>query len=364
MSWMGSHGVGLGAGSAPAGLRRRAARWAAGGVAIAAALGGAMMAAPAAMAAPAIPVPCSTTALRNAIFFAPANSILVLHSGCVYLIGSSLPVVHRNLTIIGSNDTFRATGAGYTMLINAGPNLQITNLTFTNGRNTGLFSAGAILNTAGGALSLSGDSFVRNTGRAGGAIFNTIGASLAVTGSSFTGNAAAGTGGTGGAIANGAGSTTTVIGTVFTGNFASDDGGAIDSTLGTLNVTKSTFLGNQADGDGGAVANFGAVATLSSDGFTRNLAKRDGGGIATASTTNLSGDTFSLNRAGRFGGGLIVGLGTTTLNTTEIFANVATGPGPLPGGGIFRAPLATVSFVNNVIVKLNVPNNCTGLFCP
>lgn len=364
-------------------------------MAVAAALGGGMMAAPAASAAPVIPVPCSTLALRNAIFFSPSNSILVLRAGCVYFIGSALPTVNRNLTIVGSNDTFRATGSGYTMLRNNAPNLQISHLTIRNGRNTGFLDAGAILNTATSALTLSNVTFLDNEGRDGGAIFNTLGASLTITNSTFIDNEATGLGSDGGAIANGPGSTTTVSGTTFTDNeagsrggsggaiaslggtvnvqaptnrftrnFARDDGGAIASLLGTLNVSRATFTGNQADNDGGAVANFGAVATLDQDGFTGNVADTDGGAVATGTTTNLTSDTFSLNRAHRFGGALIVGSGTTTLNTVDIFANRATGPGPFPGGGIFRVPGARVTFVRNVIVRLNIPNNCTNLFCP
>ena len=65
MSWMGSHGVGLGAGSAPAGLRRKAARWAAGGAAVAATAAAGLAAAPSAMAVATIPVPCSVTALQH-----------------------------------------------------------------------------------------------------------------------------------------------------------------------------------------------------------------------------------------------------------------------------------------------------------
>jgi hypothetical protein len=396
MSWMGSHSVGLGADSAPRGLRRRATRWTAGGVAVAATLGGGvMMAAPAAMAAPTIPVPCSTTALRNAIFFSPSDSILVLRSGCVYFIGSALPSVTRDLTIVGSNDTFRATGSGYTMLHNDA-DLQISHLTLVDGDNTGPGDAGAILNHNDGDLTLSNVTFFDNEGRDGGAILNTTGGDLIISSSTFTDNEATGSGGSGGAIANLPGSTATISSTTFTDNeavgtgvfggdggaidslggsvtlkapanrftdnFARDDGGAITSLLGSLSVTGATFTINEAEEDGGAVANFGAVATLNQDGFTRNLAEHDGGGVATGSSTNLGSDTFSLNHADHRGGGLFTGGGTTTLDTTDIFANSASGPFP-PGGGIYRAS-GTVAFGNNVIVRLNVPNNCSHVFCP
>ncbi len=108
MSWMGSHGVGLGAGSAPAGLRRRVARWTAGGVAIAAARAAGMMAAPAASAVATIPVPCSMTALTPRSRWLRSNSILVLVSRLRLPPRPALPTITRNLTIIGSNDTITA----------------------------------------------------------------------------------------------------------------------------------------------------------------------------------------------------------------------------------------------------------------
>ncbi|HEX5287245.1 MAG TPA: hypothetical protein VFX25_00110 [Streptosporangiaceae bacterium] len=385
---MGSHGAGPGAGSAPAGLRAKAARWTAGGAVLAALLGGGMLAAPAALAAPSIPVPCSTTALRNALSFAPSGSILVLASGCLYSINSALPNVTSDRTIAGSNDTFRATAPGFTMLHNDAK-LQISRLTLTDGVNTGSGDAGALLNDAGAHLALANVTFRGNEGRTGGAILNK--GELTVASSTFTGNEATDVATGGGAIDNAAGAATTVTSTTFTeneavngfggavesvgggvtmqapastftGNFARFEGGALDSFLGTLTVTGATFTGNETDGDGGAVSNVGAAATLSHDGFTGNEAGQDGGAVATFSTTSLVSDTFSRNRADRRGGGLFVGGGTATLDTTDIFANTAEGPG-LAGGGIYRSG-GTVIFGNNVIVRVNAPNNCTNVTCP
>jgi hypothetical protein len=398
MSWMGSHGVGLGAGSAPAGLRRKTARWAAGGAAVAATVAAGMMAAPSALAVPVGPVPCSVAALNGEIAAAPSNTILVLTSGCVYRLTAPLPTITRNLTIVGSNDTITAFTGNYTILTNNGATVAISNLRITDANNNLIGGqAGAIFNTGSGSLSLTSVTLAHNTGRTGGAVLNNTGSSLTVASSTFIGNDSTGLGG--GAIANGVGATTTVSGTTFLGNdasgavvlgvkpavtdgnggaigslggtvtvngaastftdnFAGGDGGAIDAILGTLNVTKATFNENESDGDGGAVANFGAAATITQSGFTGNRASDNGGAVADASVLGLTSDTLSANRAGTDGGGLFVLSGNVTLNTTDIFGNRA----GTNGGGIDRAA-GTVSFLNNSFVELNFPNNC-NFFCP
>jgi hypothetical protein len=389
MSWMGSHGVGLGAGSAPAGLRRKAARWAAGGTAAAATVAAGMMAAPSAMAVATIPVPCSVAALNGAIALAPSNAILVLRSGCVYRLTAKLPTITRNLTIEGSNDTITAFTGSYTILTNNGAVVSLNRLRITDADHTsGL--AGAIFNTGGGALSLTSVTLADNEGPNGGAVYNDTSSSLTVASSTFADNeATAGGIGGGGAIANAAGNVT-VSGTTFVGNdaengaggaihslggtvtlqspasgftdnFADKDGGAIDAILGTLNVTKATFNGNVSDDDGGAVANFGAASTIAQSGFTGNRASDDGGAVADASVLDLTSDLLSANRAGHNGGGLFVAApGHVTLDTTDIIGNRAGNT----GGGIRRNTGASVSFLNTTLVLLNFPNNCSNLICP
>jgi predicted outer membrane repeat protein len=400
MSWMGSHGVGPGAGLAPRGLRRKTARWAAGGAAAAATVAAGLMAAPPAMAVATIPVPCSVTALRNAITFAPSNAILVLTSGCVYRLTSALPTITRNLTIEGSNDTITAFSGNYTILTNNGATVALDQLRITDAFHSGAGAlAGAIFNTGGGALSLTSVTLADNTGPSGGGVFNNTGASLTVASSNFIDNESTGLGG--GAIANGATATTTISGTTFLGNdasgdvvagvkpavidgnggaivnlggavtvqspastftdnFASSEGGAIASLLGTLNVTKATFNENEADGDGGAVANGGTTAAIAQSGFSGNFSDDDGGAIAASARLTLTSDTFSTNEAEDDGGALFITNGNTTLDTTKVFLNRAvTGT----GGGIRRTG-GTVSFLNNSQVILNRPNNCSGVFCP
>jgi predicted outer membrane repeat protein len=388
---MGSHGVGLGAGSAPAGLRRKTARWAAGGAAAAATVAAGMMAAPPAMAVATIPVPCSVAALNAAIALAPSNAILVLKSGCVYRLTAALPTITRNLTIDGSNDTITAFTGNYTILTNNGANVALSQLRITDAFHSGPGAlAGAIFNTGGGALSLTSVTLAGNTGPSGGGVFNNTGSSLTVASSTFIGNDATSALGGGGAIANLATATTTVSGTTFldneaengaggaigslggsvtvqspastfTGNFANTTGGAISSTLlGVLNVTKATFNDNEADGDGGAVANLGTAATIAQSGFSANFSDDDGGAIAASARLTLTSDTFTLNEAEDNGGALFVTGGNTTLDTTKVFLNRAvTGT----GGGIDRTG-GTVSFLNNSQVTLNRPNNCTGVICP
>jgi hypothetical protein len=397
MSWMGSHDVSLGAGSAPAGLRRSTARWAAGGAAAAATVAAGMMAAPSALAVATIPVPCSVAALKAAITFAPSNAILVLKSGCVYRLTAALPTITRNLTIAGSNDTITAFSGLYTILTNNGADVSISQARFTDAKSTK--GPGAIENENNGVLSLTSDTFLHNEGTIGGAIRNELGATLTAASCTFVDNESTGadvgvmpakpTGPGGGAIANGPIGTTTVSGSTFldndaedggggaigsfggtvtvrspastfTGNSADDDGGAIDAILGTLSVTKATFNDNESGDDGGAVANFGAAGTLAQSGFTRNHADDDGGAVADSTLLNLDSDTLSANHSDHNGGGLFVhNGGNVTLNTTDVFGNFA----GTKGGGI-RLVSGVVSFVNTNVVILNQPTNCSGLTCP
>jgi predicted outer membrane repeat protein len=390
MSWAGSHGAGLGAGSVLSGLRRKTARWAAGGAAAAVTVAAGLMAAPPAMAVATIPVPCSVAALNAAITAAPGNAILVLRSSCVYRLTAGLPIITRNLTIAGSNDTITAFTGHYTILRNNGANVALSQLRITNADNSLLGAeAGAILNENGGALSLTGVTVAGNTGPAGGGVLNNTGSSLTVASSTFADNRATELGG---AIANGPGATTTVSGTTFldnaalsaggggaiaslggtvtvqspastfTGNTAHANGGAIVAGATSLNVTDATFSHNEADGLGGAVFTSGFSATIAQSGFSGNFSDDAGGAIATSTRLSLNSDTLTTNQAEGFGGGMYVSGGATTLNTTKVFLNRAvTGT----GGGIARVGASTVSFLNNSQVTLNRPNNCSNIpICP
>jgi predicted outer membrane repeat protein len=382
MTWTRSHG----AGAAQAALARRAVRWGAGGVAVAAAVAAGLAGAPAAMASPAIPipVPCSVTALNLAITLSPANSILVLKPGCVYVTATPLSNVTKNLTISGSNDVIRFIGTG-TILHVLGVNLDVSQLTFTGGNGVGT-EPGAIHNLA-GTVTLTSTRFRDNTGGDGGAIENDNGGHLIIKSSTFAENHARDLGGAidqehasvtgidattffgnssdgnGGAIENDTNSNTlfspTTAGkSTFRDNTADGFGGAVRNFNGTVDVTNVDFAGNHATDDGGAVSNIGGTSNFTNSGFEGNSG-RNGGAIQTTKALNLVGDSISGNRATLRGGGLYVNGGSTTLSqNTLVFGNFA----GISGGGIFRNS-GTVTLTTGSSVTLNIPNNCTGVIC-
>ena len=201
------------------------------------------------------------------------------------------------------------------------------------------------------------------TGRNGGAICNNNGASLTVTSCTFIDNEA-----TGGrrrrrhrqrAVAPRPVSSTTFLDNEarqrrrrrdrqprrhrdlqrlgrasFTGNFASGDGGAIDATLGALNVTKATSPTTPPTTDGGAVDNVGA----------RRDHRAAAGSPATSPRTTAAPsppqEPEPDQRQDRGQPGRrrrrrhVRPAGNTTLNTTDVFGNRA----GAPGGGIRRLP--------------------------
>jgi parallel beta-helix repeat protein len=347
----------------------------------------------AASAAPAIsiPVPCSVSALNGAIALAPSGSILVLKPGCVYVTGTALHNITRDLTIVGSNDTIRFIGVGTILHITNSATVSISQLTFTGGDGVGT-EPGAIHNV-GGNLTLTSTTFRNNDGGYGGAIQNSNGASLLAVSSTFFNNEASGILG-GGAIANRNNSTTGTDGTSFVDNEGGNGGaiynvsgtvyspataskstfrdnsadgntlingygGAIYNADGQVHLTNADFTGNDANRDGGALRNVGGAATLTNVGLSGNFSATNGGAIATTKSLVLSGNSISGNRASNRGGGIYVNGGNTTLsNNTLVFGNFAGSS----GGGIYRNT-GSVSITTGSSVTLNFPNNCTGLFC-
>lgn len=390
MTWTRSNSVGRGAGSAPAALARRAVRWGAAGVATAAAVATGLGGVTAASAATAIsiPVPCSVTALNAAITFSPSNTILVLKPGCIYVTSGPLSNINRNLTIVGSNDTIRLTGAGTILHVNHAQ-VGISQLTFTGGDGSGS-EPGAIHNV-GGTLSLTSTTFRDNDGGYGGAIQNSSGGALTISSSTFADNDASVIRG-GGAIADRDSSTTSVTGTTFFGNEGGNggaiynysgiltfptstaqstfrdntadgggvfgNGGAIANRSGQANADNANFVGNSANNNGGALYNVGGTSTISNSGFSGNRAD-NGGAIYTSTSLNLVGDTISGNRASLRGGGIYVRNGHTTLSQNTLVVGNFAG---ITGGGIYRQS-GTVSFTTGAAIGINFPNNCTGLIC-
>ena len=117
---------------------------------------------------------------------------------------------------------------------------------------------GAVANTKGGSLTVTGGTFSMNSAVQGGAIATFVDygssdtADLTVSGASFDGNAA--TYGGGIYIQTGTADATVVTDSDFTDNTASYGGGAICRCFGAMTVTGGTFSANSAGNDGGAIA--------------------------------------------------------------------------------------------------------------
>ncbi len=141
--------------------------------------------------------------------------------------------------------------------------LSVTASTFTGN------SSPATTGTSGGAIDSSGtlkvatSTFSGNSAQEGGGIFNQN--SALISNSTFTNNTALIYGG--GALLNAAG-TETLTGDTFVGN-TGPGGGAIDNDT-VLNISDSTFFNNTGGGNGGgAVENFGTT-TLTQSTFSGN----------------------------------------------------------------------------------------------
>ncbi|MCS6909905.1 MAG: right-handed parallel beta-helix repeat-containing protein, partial [Anaerolineales bacterium] len=207
------------------------------------------------------------------------------------------------------------------MVVNAGANLTLRNLTIANGNaNFG----GAIFNV--GTLTVTSSTFSENRAGSGGGILNN--GTLTVTNSTFSGNYAV----FGGGILNNG--TLTVTNSTFSGNRAGSGGGGggIYNSDGTskLTVTNSNFSDNKAK-HGGGIFNSGTLTVTNSTFFQNRYGTDDadfpnstGGGIRNSGTMAVMNSTFSENRA-NYGGGIYIVDGSTATLKNTIVANSISG---------------------------------------
>ena len=175
--------------------------------------------------------------------------------------------------------------------------VTVSGVTVQNGEAPFGSAGGGILNGGAGTLTVTGSTFVDNTGGGGGAVSNSDGGTLIVSDSTFTGNQSDG----GGAIDNGTGGTGT----------------------GTLLVTDSTFVSNQANNySGGAILNgYGSgdegSAFISDSTFFKNSAPFDRGGAVdngdNGGTGTLTVQSSTLIGSGAIENGDNSGTGTVTV---------------------------------------------------
>jgi len=249
--------------------------------------------------------------------------------------------INKNLNINGQSKTtttINAAGNSW-ILYNPGHTVKISNLTFRQGKSTGVGSA---VDNVGGTLTVTNCNFNSNTATGnGGALGNT--GSLVVKNCNFNGNTA--TVGGGGAIYNSVSSAVVVQGSIFTSNSASVNGGAINNDLGQkITVTDCNFNSNTATGNGGAIDSEHTLIVNGNSIFTGNSAIGSGGAIGFITTLNLDSSTFTSNHAS-FGGAIYNGGGTLTLTRSHLNGNSATNS----GGAIYNGGTSTTISGSNLI---------------
>ncbi|MCS6909984.1 MAG: right-handed parallel beta-helix repeat-containing protein, partial [Anaerolineales bacterium] len=269
-------------------------------------------------------------------------------SGTITL-GSTLPTIVSGqgaLTIdgTGQNVTISGKNSVQVMVVNAGANLTLRNLTIANG-NAG--SGSGIWNN--GTLTVTNSTFSGNSATAwGGGILNK--GTLMVTSSTFSENSAS----FGGSIYNDGG-TLTVTNSTFSGNGAGFGGGIYNARSGTLTVTGSTFSDNRGR-SGGGIYN-ASTLTVTSSTFSKNIVL-SGGGIMNFGTLTVTNSTFSENVAD--GGGIFnTDIGTLVVLNSTFKANFFR----KNGGGIWnmgRLDVVNSTFFRNEPVDYHFPNSLGG----
>ncbi|MFG2875944.1 hypothetical protein ACGFYU_13215 [Streptomyces sp. NPDC048337] len=291
-------------------------------------------------------VPCSATALRNAITLAnnvPGPEVLVLSFGCTYTLtaadnpGNGLPQVTSQINITGNGATIRRQQTppapsfpipvtDFRIFQVSGPNgrLTLNNLTVRDGRST-------------------------SSGDGGGGIFVGAGSALTLNSVEVTRNAA-GVTGPGGGIQNYG--TLTLNNSTVSYNFAQDEGGGIGSE-GTATISNSTITGNTSRNGGGGMAATGSL-TFTNSRLTDNATHDWGGGLVARNLTGTLTDALvrgnsAIQTGGSPDGGGIrtSGVTTLTLERTTVFANRSLGQGG--GGGIANGPGDTVNLRNSSV---------------
>ncbi|MCB5164688.1 hypothetical protein LG634_07550 [Streptomyces bambusae] len=343
-----------------------------------------------------IDVPCTTSALTNAVNQANADpdpTTLRLARNCVYSYAAgdpsapatALPHITTPVAFNGRQATItRAEGAPLFRLlaIDGTGGAELKDLTLSNGDivNEG---GGAVFN--GGTLTISNCRLIGNTVRSenGGAV-NNFG-SLRITSSVLRGNSVVPGpnpgGGGGGAVINNFGAVARIEGSVLTGNSSFRDGGAVNNGSGTFTLTGGLLAGNEGRA-GGAIAN-GGTFTLTGATLTGNTATLTNGGAITNGgflTTRLVAVTH--NTAAVDGGGILNG-GVLDARSTRIESNAATtgtGGGIVNRGGTAEATLTGSRVTRNTaaqapagihndgglvtlritLVAGNTPGNCAG----
>jgi hypothetical protein len=206
--------------------------------------------------------------LRAAIAASAPGDTVAFDRDCTIALASALTIPSAlDLTIDALSPARAVTldGGGAVQLLalqatdNRGPAVNVSGLTFRNGRSSG--AGGAIFNDQ-GTLTVTRSTFVGNQAATGGGAIENAGGTLSVTNSTFVDNRVVGTFvATGGAIDNNASGRVAIASSTFTGNAVSSTaaqssaGGALfdfSATPGSLALTASIVAGNTGGNCGGA----------------------------------------------------------------------------------------------------------------
>jgi Leucine-rich repeat (LRR) protein len=370
-----------------------------------------------------VPIACDSNALKTAITNAYEGATINLSVGCTYTLTTvdntsangpnGLPIIDKTLTISGNGATITRDDAAPEMRIfevSENNELQLNNVTISNGYSAGtIFNGTAIYNGSGelliidsvisgnvngsghgaiynfggasiinsilsdndayfggaiysyyGSLYLEGVTFSNNHADLGGAIANEADAIgwLDIRNSTFSGNSAF----AGGAIHNNvtnsvAGSVgqVTIDNSVFYDNIATGHAGAIAHDYGAFTITNSIFYNNQASVMGGAISNYAEAIIIENSVIYGNIMSDSGGGISNyTGTVTITNSTVSGNYAAD-GGGIFNDTGTVHLIHSTISSNSATNQ----TSGIHNVG-GTVNVTGSIIHDGSLGGNCFG----
>jgi len=265
--------------------------------------------------------------IQNATGTVSSNGVVTIADGVYSGTGNTNITINQNMTIQGQSQTgtiINGTDTNWIFTITSGVNVNILNLTFTNG-----------------------------IGYRGGAIYNH--GDLTVDNCTFTNNTATSPeqkGGGGGAICNFADEgpiTTTVTNCIFKYNNAAVRGSAIMNYCGITDhyiistVTNCNFTNNTAQGLGTIynLADNGYVnSTVTNCIFTNNTATSQGGAIANycgnsgSITSTAINSTFNSNHA-NYGGAIALWLNGGFINFIATSCTFTNNSATILGGAIY-----------------------------
>ncbi|HXC50042.1 MAG TPA: choice-of-anchor Q domain-containing protein [Candidatus Limnocylindrales bacterium] len=212
---------------------------------------------------------CTLREAMNAAAAAFGPNLIRFADTTFITLESSLPQIHKTLTIDGAGQYVVITGVDET-------NVPVQ-----------------VFSIDGGTVEMNGLQIQGGGAVAGGAIM-VDSATLAIEGCSFNNNVAID-----GGVIHASSSTLAIEGSSFSNNVAGT-GGAIYVSSSTLSVLDSYFAGNGADSDGGAVYSTNSATSIRNSTFSASFSNSITGGAITLDTGSLelTNSTLSYNSVG------------------------------------------------------------------